>query len=120
MILNDEESVGSCLVYDAEPLYYGATPESGEALSLEPETEALIFNTLKDSIKDDSFFFLEDGKLKIDFGAILGRAISAVDTGDPIYDNAYKAFLNSASYEVKVEGDNVALNSTIKVVATRP
>lgn len=120
MILNDEESVGSCLVYDAEPLYYGATPESGEALSLEPETEALIFNTLKDSIKDDSFFFLEDGKLKIDFGAILGRAISAVDTGNPAYDNAYKAFLNSASYEVKVEGDNVALNSTIKVVATRP
>ena len=120
MLLNNEESTGSCLVYDAEPLYFGATPESGEALSLQPETEALIFSTLKDSIKDESFFFVDNGQLKIDFGAILQNAIDSVNTGNLAYDTAYKAFLNSAQYHIQVVGDDVALNSTIKVVANRP
>lgn len=120
MLLNEEETTGSCLVYDAEPLYFGATPESGEALTLEPETESLIFNTLKDSIKDESFFFMEDGKLKIDFGAILTQAINGINSGNPVYDTAYKAFLNNANFEIGVVGDDVALNSSIRVVANRP
>ena len=119
MLLNSEESSGSCLVYDAEPLYYGATPASGEAITLAPETETLIFNTLKASIKDDSFFFLEDGKLKIDFSAILTQAINSINTGNVIYDTAYKAFLNSANYEISVVGDNVTDNSSLSVVANR-
>ena len=120
MLLNESESDGSCLVYDAEPLYYGATPEGGEPLTLQPETETLIFNTLKDSIKDDSFFFMEDGKLKIDFAAILSDAKDAINTGDSAYDLAYKVFLNHADYDIQVIGDSVDVNSTIKVVANRP
>ena len=120
MVKNEADSSGSCLVYDAEPLYYGATPEGGEPLTLEPETEALIFNTLKDAIKDESFFFLADGKLKIDFAAIINDAISSINTGNAVYDAAYKAFLNNANYEISVVGDTVDLNSSIKVVANRP
>ena len=121
MVLNTDESAGSTLVYNAEPLYFGATPESGEALSLEQETEAVIFNTLKDSVNDSSFSFSEDGKLVINFGdMIVQDAIDAIDTGNPVYDNAYKTFLNSANYSVSVVGDTVELNSTIKVTATRP
>ena len=120
MVKNETESSGSALVYDSEPLYYGATPESGEPLTLAPETETLIFNTLKDSIKDDSFIFLEGGKLKIDFAAIISnQLINSIDTGNPIYDAAYKAFLNNAHYEVSVVGDAVELNSSIKLVANR-
>ena len=120
MLLNNAESTGSKLVYNAETLYFGGTPESGETLSLEPETEALIFSTLKDAIKDNSFFFLEEGQLKIDFSAILTQAITSVNTGNPVYDTAYKEFLNNAHYQVSVVGDSVELNSSIKVVATRP
>lgn len=120
MILNDTESDGSCLVFDAEPLYYGETPEGGEPLTLEPETETLIFNTLKDAIKDDSFFFVGEGKLKIDFAAILGEAISSINTGDPVYDVAYKAFLNHADFDIQIIGDTVETNSTLKFIANRP
>lgn len=120
MILNETESTGSCLVYDAEPLYYGETPESGEPLTLAPETETLVFNTLKEAIKDDSFFFVAEGKLKIDFNAILDEAISSISTGDPVYDLAYKTFLNHADYDIQVIGDSVDLNSSIKVIANRP
>ena len=122
MVKNATESTGSCLVYDAEPLYFGATPAPGsgeEQLILQPETEALIFNTLKDSIKDDSFVFLGDGKLQIDFAAILTQAIDSINTGNPIYDAAYKAFLNNANYSINVVGDSVDLNTSLKLVANR-
>ena len=120
MLLNTEDSGGSLLVYDAEPLYFGATEASGESLTLGSDTETLIFNTLKDSIKDNSFFFLEEGKLKIDFAAVLTQAKNSINTGNPTYDAAYKLFLNNAKFNVSVVGDTVDLNSTIKVVATRP
>ena len=119
MIKNSTESSGSCLVYDAEPLYFGATPESGEPMTLEPETETLIFNTLKDSIKDDSFVFLADGKLKIDFAAILTQAKDSISTGNPAYDLAYKTFLNHANYSIDIIGNTVEANSTLKLVANR-
>lgn len=120
MALNEGETTGSCLVYDAEPLYYGATPEEGEPLTLAPETETLIFNTLTDAIKDDSFVFLADGKLKIDFNAIINQAIDSINTGNAIYDAAYTSFLrNHANYQISVVGDTVDLNSSLKVVANR-
>ena len=119
MIKNNAESSGSCLVYDAEPLYFGATPESGEPMTLEPETETLIFNTLKDAIKDDSFVFLADGKLKIDFAAIITQATNSINTGNAIYDAAYKAFLNHANFAISVSGNTVEANSTLKLVANR-
>ena len=118
MLLNESESGGSKLVYDAEPLYYGATSETGDALSLAPETEDLIFATLKDAIKDNSFLFLEGGQLKIDFNAVLHEAVNSVNTGNVTYDTLYKLFLNSAQYQVSVEGDAVEQNTTIKVVAS--
>lgn len=119
MILNSTESSGSCLVYDSEPLYYGATPESGEPLMLSAETEALIFGTLTEAIKDDSFVFLSNGKLKIDFSAIINQAVNSINTGDALYDLAYKSFLNHANYQISVVGDDVALNTSLKVVANR-
>lgn len=119
MVKNTTESIGSKLVYDAEPLYFGATPESGEPLILDSETEAVIFNTLKDSIKDDSFVFLGDGKLEIDFSKIMTQAINSINTGNPIYDVAYKAFLNNANYSINVVGNSVDLNTSLKLVANR-
>ena len=120
MVKNATESSGSCLVYDAEPLYFGATPESGEPMTLSPDTETLIFNTLKDSIKDDSFVFLGDGKLQIDFAAILTQAVDSINTGNPVYDAAYKAFLNNhANYSIEVVGNSVDLNTSLKLVANR-
>lgn len=120
MLLNDEESAGATLVYDAEPLYFGATPESGESLVLEQETEELIFKTLGESMTDGSFVFMENGKLKIDFSAIRSQAINSVNTGNAVYDAMYKAFLNNANFEVNVVGDDVSANSSIKLVANRP
>ena len=119
MVKNTTESIGSKLVYDAEPLYFGATPESGEPLILDSETETVIFNTLKDSIKDDSFVFLGDGKLEIDFSKIMTQAINSINTGNPIYDAAYKAFLNNANYSINVVGNSVDLNTSLKLVANR-
>ena len=119
MVKNNTESSGSCLVYDAEPLYFGATPESGEAMTLQPETETLVFNTLKDSIQDDSFVFLADGKLKIDFEAIIDQAANSINTGNAIYDAAYKAFLNHANYSIEVVGNSIDLNTSLKLVANR-
>ena len=119
MVKNATESIGSKLVYDAEPLYFGATPESGEPLILDSETETVIFNTLKDSIKDDSFVFLGDGKLEIDFSKIMTQAINSINTGNPIYDAAYKAFLNNANYSINVVGNSVDLNTSLKLVANR-
>ena len=119
MVKNATESIGSKLVYDAEPLYFGATPENGEPLILDSETETVIFNTLKDSIKDDSFVFLGDGKLEIDFSKIMTQAINSINTGNPIYDAAYKAFLNNANYSINVVGNSVDLNTSLKLVANR-
>ena len=119
MVKNATESDGSKLVYDAEPLYFGATPESGEPLILESETETLIFNTLKDSIKDDSFVFMGDGKLEIDFSKIMTQAINSINTGNPVYDAAYEAFLNHANYSIDVVGNSVDLNTSLKLVANR-
>lgn len=120
MLLDEASSSGTKLVYDAETLYYGATQENGEKLTLQEDTQKLIFDTLKDSVKDDSFFFVGDGKLTIDFGAVIGGAISAVNTGNPIYDAAYKEFLgNHADYQIQVVGDNVEDNSTINIKANR-
>lgn len=120
MALDETSSSGTKLVYDAEPLYYGATKEDGTRLTLNAETQKLIFDTLKDSVKDDSFFFLGDGKLTIDFGAIINGAISAVNTGNAVYDAAYKDFLsNHADYQIQVVGDNVEDNSSINIKANR-
>ncbi|MBO4703312.1 MAG: hypothetical protein J5617_00570 [Bacilli bacterium] len=120
MLLDEERSSGTKLVYDAEALYYGATMENGEKLTLQEDTEQLIFDTLKDSVRDDSFFFVGDGKLTIDFGAVINGAISAVNTGNPIYDAAYKEFLSShADYKIQVVGDSVEDNSTINIKANR-
>ena len=120
MLLNEEESAGATLVYNAEPLYFGATPESGESLVLQQETEELIFSTLGESMDDGSFVFMNDGKLKIDFSAIKTQSINSVNTGNIIYDEMYRAFLSTAVYEVNVVGDDVTANSSIKLVATRP
>lgn len=120
MALNETDSTGTKLVYDAEPLYYGATPENGERLTLNSNTESLIFATLKDAVRDDSFFFLEEGKLAIDFGAIINGAINSVNTGNAVYDEAYKNFLrNDADYQISVVGDNITDNSSIKIQANR-
>ena len=120
MTKNATESSGSKLVYNAEPLYYGATPEGGEPLTLAPETETLIFNTLTASIQDGSFVFLADGKLEIDFAKIITPSfINTIDTGNPIKDAAYKAFLNHANYQIEVTGDTVELNTSLTLVANR-
>ena len=120
MALDEKASGGSKLVYAPESLYYGKTDENGERLALSEGTEKVIFDTLAESIKDDSFFFLANGKLTIDFGAIITGAIGAINTGNPIYDAAYKAFLSeNADYEIKVVGENVTDNSTINIKATR-
>ena len=107
---NEDKSV---LMYEADQLYFGGTDENGKKLYLSGETESLIFETLKDSINDSSFSFYEEGILTIDFNAVIGEAKNMIT------DAPYKTFLNSASYEAKVEGDNVTDNSTIKIIASR-
>lgn len=114
----DEESNGSKLVYRSNPAYYGATDEEGKKLLLSSETESLLFDTLKDSIKDESFFFLDDGKLIIDFANIINTAINNVDSGNAAYDMAYKNFLNNADYQVTVAG-SLEDNASIQVEAIR-
>ena len=119
MTKNTTESGGSKLVYNAESLYYGATPEGGEPLTLAPETESLIFNTLTASIQDSSFVFLDDGKLEIDFAKIIDQAKTEINTGDLVYDLAYKTFLSNANYSIEVIGNSVDLNTSLKLVANR-
>ena len=119
MTKNTTESTGSKLVYNAEQLYYGATPEEGDPLTLAPETETLIFNTLTASIQDSSFTFSADGKLEIDFGALAKGVAGSINTGNPIYDAAYNAFLASANYSIEVIGNSVDLNTSLKLVANR-
>ena len=114
----DEESNGSKLVYRSNPAYYGATDEDGNKLLLSSETESLLFDTLKDSIKDESFFFLDDGKLIIDFANIINTAINNVNSGNAAYDMAYKNFLNNADYQVTVAG-SLEDNASIQVEAIR-
>ena len=108
------------LIYEADQLYFGGTDEAGKKLYLSGDTESLIFETLKDSIKDSSFSFSDDGVLTIDFAAIIDDAKNMVNTGNAAYDTMYKTFLNEANYEVSVVGDNITDNSTIKITAKRP
>ena len=47
------------------------------------------------------------------------QAINSINTGNPIYDAAYKAFLNNANYSINVVGNSVDLNTSLKLVANR-
>ena len=119
MLLDEDNSAGLKLVYDPEPLYFGATPEDGMQLTLEDDTQKVIFNTLKDAMNgndDKSFTFSEDGKLTIDFGTIVDDAIDNIDNSKL----AYKEFLtNNAEYELNVIAENVAANAVINIKANR-
>ena len=114
MHLDEDNEDKSVLMFEADQLYFGGTDENNKKLYLSGDTESLLFETLKDCIKDGTFSFSEEGVLTIDFNAIIN------DAKNMITDPAYKSFLNTALYEAKVEGNNVTDNSVIKIVATRP
>ena len=114
MHLDEDNEDKSVLMFEADQLYFGGTDENNKKLYLSGDTESLLFETLKDCIKDGTFSFSEEGVLTIDFNAIIN------DAKNMIVDPAYKSFLNTALYEAKVEGNNVTDNSVIKIVATRP
>lgn len=107
-------SNGTKLVYDTNELYFGATKEDDSRVSASAGTKSLIFKTLKGSITDEAFVFSEDGKLTIDFSQVINTAVNSLPAGP------YKSFLQSQStLGVEVEGNTIAENTVIKVIASR-
>jgi len=104
------------LVYDVSSIYYG---NKSEGLFVAPDTEKLIYDTLSGAIKEGSFSF-KDGKLTIGFDALIDDAINSIDTGNPIYDAAYRDFLkNDAHFNIDVQGDSIEDNALVKIQAIR-
>ena len=105
------------LIYLPNKTYFG---KDNEGISLGPDSEDLIFDTLSNAITSSTFKFDENGTLTISFEDIIEDAISMIDTGNPIYDNMYKSFLqNESNQSVKVNGSKVEDNSEVVIVATR-
>ena len=101
------------LIYYPEKVYFGKESKNQE---LSKDTKDLIFDTLAHSVVEaSSVRFGSDGKMTISFDGFINQAINSI-TANP----AYKYFLqNDADLSVKVDGNAVTDNASIKIVATR-
>ena len=117
MLFNNDEanSGGTVLSFDVGEIYYGATGTDGERCSVSNGTKDLLFDTLKNTVQSESFTFTDNGKLNIDFTALVQQGIDLIAT-----DMDYKDFLtNHARYEVKVVGESIEGNNPIRLTAYR-
>ena len=114
---DDNASGGSKLVYNTSELYFGDTKEGGERISASDGTKSLMFQTLGSSVNCSSFSFSSDGKMTIDFSALVNQATTLISASE----FEYKEFLlnSNTTIDVSVDGNNIADNSVIKIVANR-
>ena len=116
MTLDETNPDKDKLVYIPNKLYFG---KESENLAISEDTQRVIFETLADSMDESSFKFDRNGKLTISFGSLINQAINSIDTTNPI-SAQYKSFLeHDAEISIKVEGDAVTDNATVKIQAVR-
>lgn len=105
------------LIYDVENIYFGAEEED---FTVSEGTRTFLFETLAETIQDGAFTFSNDGKMTISFDSFIDEAIDSVNTGNPVYDNMYKSFLqDDADFSIAVIGSQITDNSTVRITATR-
>ena len=112
---NNEDT--SKLVYNSSKTYFG---KKSENLSLNNDTEELIFETLENAVVSSTFKFTKEGTMTIAFDNIISQSIGMINTGDAAYDNMYKNFLSSGStHSIRVNGEKVEDNAEVIITATR-
>ena len=117
MELDKNNNDSSKLVYKSGSTYFG---KKSENLSLNNDTEGLLFETLADAVVSSTFKFSKEGTLTIAFDNIISQSIGMINTGNAAYDNMYKTFLsNESNHSIKVNGDKVEDNSEVVITATR-
>ena len=115
MDLDEANSTGPKLAFDTREIYFGDTDENGDRISATGGTKNLLFTTLTQAANTDSFSFSPEGKLTMDFSALITQGINQIVT-----DPEYKAFMeHNAKYSVRVVGDNVTDNSVVRLTAKR-
>ena len=112
MVLDDSNHDDSQLVYLPDKIYFG---KESRKLKMSAETEKVVFETLADAVNDSTFKFDRNGKMTISFTSIIDQAINSISLTNP-----YRAFLMAdADISIKVEGNAITDNSSIKIQAVR-
>ena len=116
MKLDESNTDQKKLIYLPDKVYFG---KENANKTLSDDMKKTIFDTLYQAVYASSFKFDRDGKLTISFDGFINQAINQIDTST-LTGAAYKAFLkNNADLSVKVEGNKVTDNASVKIVATR-
>ena len=116
MELDESNDDDSKLVYLPGKLYFG---KESKGLNISADTEKVIFDTLADSVNESSFKFTRDGKMIVSFDSLINQAINSIDTSNPIMAQ-YQNFLKyDAEISIKVDGNALTDDSTIKIQAVR-
>ena len=118
MALDEENTGATKLVYNPSKVYFG---KESANMQLSVDSEKVIFDTLYSSVSQTAFKFDRNGNMTIDFASLIEQGINAIDTGDPVKDAAFKAFLEAddTNITVSVVGDAVTDNSVIKINASK-
>ena len=118
LALDETNNDSKKLVYKPTTVYFGKECDN---MQLSEDSEKVIFDTMYAAVNQDSFKFDRNGNLTIDFTSLIDQGINSINTGDPIKDAAFKAFLQSAetTISLKVEGESITDNSNIKIQAVR-
>ena len=106
------------LVYLPAKIYFG---KESANLQLSKDSEEVVFDALYQSVNSSAFKFDKNGKMTISFDSLIKQAADSINTGNPVIDGQYKAFLKNSntSFAVNVEGNAVTDNSVIKIKAIR-
>lgn len=117
MMIDEFNTDPEKLVYNIVSVYFG---EAEENITVSQDTREFLFTTLAGAVSDGAFAFSLDGKMTISFDSFIDAAINSINTGNAVYDAAYKSFLqNDADFSIYVEGTDAAANSSVKITATR-